>query len=263
MPCDTDSPERVLVAVLGQHSEVWSISWLVDVWGSSWHQDGISAFMQNGCTTEPIRPLPPGPPPEPRSFKELAAARAHHPPDHYAKGSFTYNELFEHALQRGLIKCHDSTRDLRLGVSVACGRVRELPPPEQYDNDWEMRRPDREHSVCICDATVQELEMVHEARQKFNAVSERKHARWQAKQFRNHERALKAAATRRENERKRRREEKDEARKQHPLGCFKRCQKEAHEDVTLSDAFSDSSSSDAKEAAYMSEGGTVHGADYD
>ena len=54
------------------------------------------------------------------------------------------------------------------------------------------------------------------------------------------------------------------ANRKNPLGSYKKRQKGAHEDCTLSDAFSDSSSvGDAKEAAYLSEGGTVHGMDWD
>ena len=111
-----------------------------------------------------------------------------------------------------------------------------------------------QYRVCICDATLEELEMVNTIKEKCDAFQERAHARWQAVQFRNHERAMKASESRRENARKRRREEKAEARKR---------REDARTEYNLSDAFTDSDKSSDGEGAYMSEGGTVHGADWD
>ena len=310
VPCDTDSPERVLVAVLGQHSEVWSISWLAKVWQSSRHQDGISAFVRHGRVTEPIRPLPPGYLPRPpRSLLELAASS-----DANSCGHSTRTFRPDANVQCGDVPLPPPPTRVSLGMKCdppckaqertkaprlfSCGHP---PCPRAYEYKLEIRGhlgypvypnaaeveharrsvpvsvevwldvPQREidlewrrRFICVCDASVEEMELVHEAILKHKDMQEKVHARKCAEIFRNHARGLKAAATRRENERKRRREEKAEARKQNPLGSFKKRQKGAHEDCTLSDAFSDSRSvGDAKEAAYLSEGGTVHGMDWD
>jgi len=280
VPCSTDSPERVLVAVLEQYG-VWSISWLAQRWCESRHFSGISGFMLGGTVTAPIRPAPAVPRPQ-RSLEELAAPAL-------------------------VDRCRNSSRQVRPGVSVACGVVRQPQPlvklflpkrcaspcrsmlkgltccshtgcrreqtniehseairvewvkkgrvleleglisrsPHYYSEhkatiDERLAEARAEHAiaitnaqstapslapvavrasmrvhprskpeswrpfkVCVCDATVEELEAVYRLRIDYETVS---FWDWEAKRaviVRNAERGQKAAATRRENDRKR------------------------------------------------------------
>ena len=52
----TNSPERVLVAVLGKY-DTWSISWLAKMWQLSDHNSGISQFAQGSCVAARLRRL--------------------------------------------------------------------------------------------------------------------------------------------------------------------------------------------------------------
>ena len=57
--------------------------------------------------------------------------------------------------------------------------------------------------VCVCDASVAELDMVHDLKEEHTVAAELDWARRRAKMARDAERGQLAAATRRENERKR------------------------------------------------------------
>ena len=101
VPCTTDSPERVLVAVL-EHYDCWSLSWLAKRWRQCRHTDGIGAFICDGKLIAPIR-KPPAIVPPTRSLTDLTSP--------------------------GLVKhCRHSTRELRPGEVVTCGAIR-MPPP--------------------------------------------------------------------------------------------------------------------------------------
>ena len=216
VPCSTDSLERVLVAVLDVY-DVWSISWLAEKWRQSLHVHGISGFRKGDMQiTAPIRATPPRPT---RSLEQMVV----NVDGRYSFGAGWQPIPNEH--------CRLKTRMLRPGVSVSCAEMW-LPPPAvrlrlrypRHDAngalhvrvsvratnyyktaingicelvDWQKRH------VCICDAAVEEMELVLKA----NAEAARvKGAAWDVRcvQMRKQaDAAQKAAATRRENRRKR------------------------------------------------------------
>ena len=234
VPCSTDSPERVLVAVLDTYG-CWSLSWLARRWRMCQHQGGIGAFIRDGRLTAPIR-KPPALVPPARSLPELMAPSL-------------------------LSSCRCSTRILQPDEVVKCGPIR-LPPRQvsliltlQVGDRWSQKTlhdittrqqredgdqrlewrwgscwPDKQatgkpvsarllvaskqinnrenpHSwkplpICACDASPDELRAVLQAEREYADVS---HKAWMAKRAASrmaHERALAAAEARRANKRK-------------------------------------------------------------
>ena len=233
VPCATDSPERVLVAVLGHH-ETWSVSSLADAWRQTTHAAGICAFTRGSQTTASIRPLPPT---APRSLRELVIPiKLPGNPCHRPIG---WAAAFD--AQRKQTACRCSRREVQPGVIIECGPHR-LPPEKRIHvrvgqplsgfgcvpteqpsrgcfvfvqstsntRDSMFTWHWREQYVCVCDATLPELRLVQEARDRYEQLSEEAHERKMVKIRADHERGMKAAATRRENTLKRKLEETGE-----------------------------------------------------
>lgn len=212
IPCSTDTPERVLISVLDKF-DVWQISGLAKRWRTCKHLSDVRGFTQVGAVAEPIRAAPPRPS---RSLEDMAVDVQYK----YKMGVGDEPIANE--------RCRLSSRMLRAGVSVSCGRMR-LPPRTDVHvfltarkgfvrlflrandyyktNDCAQPIHWREHHICVCDANVEEMEAVLKVQR---AAAEIRKAAWDARcaEIRKaSERAFRAAATRRrtrrENSRKR------------------------------------------------------------
>ena len=160
-PCRVDSPERVLLAVLGPYDR-WSISSLAEAWRTPWRLLCSAEDFEPGAPMQAALPDRP-----PRALKELVVRRGEAP----------------------WSACRGSTRHFRRdgssgAVSASCSRMR-MPPPavrvvmrargcesgcsvnlslratryamvSETGNlvDW------REEYICVCDATVAEMDTV-------------------------------------------------------------------------------------------------------
>lgn len=210
VPCSSDSPERVLTAVLSRH-ELWSISWLAKEWRVILHRQGIEQFTDaQGRLTSTIRPMPATVPSSevsdlPSRSRVLSGPALEYHRQCSLGGANTFCPCpLVLSGGRRPDSCRESVRDITHGrlsrrVSIRCER-RHCHPEKDFRPG--VYYPSKDHFVCVCDATMDELQMIARIDDRAQVLSEQRHEEYWQKQREASECAARAAQTRRENKRK-------------------------------------------------------------